>query len=454
MMLVVATAQPDKTLFSVVLSLGYSVKLLTTKAKQYPMGVLNKTLALLLIFSVLSSMAIVNIAIAEMNPSTLCVPDDFPTIQEAVGNANSGDTVYVKEGTYHGTVTIHKNVNLIGQNNQRTILHGTIEISNAVNVTIAGFTLSDSEQGINIESNSEAYSQVKIVSCNIISNKYGVAIDGAVWENTYDIQYSPFRGGLHVNVSGNNIASNTYGVSASYSHLTVHNNTLTDNRIFALLFEGIVAEVYENNITNNQKAGIEISSDCDDCTIHDNCIQQNGVGIGLSASGYSSWATNGGGNVAYRNNFIENGRQAALNFYNQSNNSGITLSSFVWDTKLANSNTSVGNYWSDYSSKYPNATDINSTGVADSPYYLYTYTWDPPMFRQQFSDHYPSIYPFETSKTDLQLLMPNSTNLPTKINSSDQSQNSSPIFVVTFTVASLVIAVGAAAVLIRHRHKR
>jgi hypothetical protein len=220
----------------------------------------------------------------------------------------------------------------------------------------------------------------------------------------------------------------------------------------ALLFEGIVAKVYENNITNNKKAGIEIGPDCDECTVHDNCIQQNGVGIGLSVSEYSSWATNGGLNVAYRNNFINNGRQAALNFHNQSN-SGIILSSFSWDTKLANSNNSVGNYWSDYTSKYPNATDINSTGVADTPYYLYTYTWDPPMFRQQFSDHYPSIHPIETSKTDLQLLTTNSTNTPTETNSSGQQESAFPIFTVSLIVASLVFAISLFALIIGHRNR-
>ena len=37
------------------------------------------------------------------SPTTITVPDDYPTIQTAIGNATAGDTVFVRNGTYYIT---------------------------------------------------------------------------------------------------------------------------------------------------------------------------------------------------------------------------------------------------------------------------------------------------------------------------------------------------------------
>jgi hypothetical protein len=36
----------------------------------------------------------------------------------------------------------------------------------------------------------------------------------------------------------------------------------------------------------------------------------------------------------------------------------------IWD------NGTVGNYWSDYLTRYPNASEIDGTGVGDTPFYI------------------------------------------------------------------------------------
>lgn len=45
---------------------------------------------------------------------------------------------------------------------------------------------------------------------------------------------------------------------------------------------------------------------------------------------------------------------------------------FVWPVNEANSwdNGSVGNYWSDYFTKYPNASEIGNSGIGDTPYVI------------------------------------------------------------------------------------
>jgi hypothetical protein len=57
----------------------------------------------------------------------------------------------------------------------------------------------------------------------------------------------------------------------------------------------------------------------------------------------------------------------------------------VWD------NGSVGNYWSNYKSKYPNASEIGTTGIGDTPYVI----------DEKNIDHYPLMYPVGTPEINV-----------------------------------------------------
>jgi len=50
----------------------------------------------------------------------------------------------------------------------------------------------------------------------------------------------------------------------------------------------------------------------------------------------------------------------------------------IWD------NGTSGNYWSDYLTRYPNASEIGNTGVGDTPFYI----------NENNIDHYPLMEPF------------------------------------------------------------
>jgi len=85
------------------------------------------------------------------------VPDDYPTIQEAINNANEGDIIFVRNGTYYENVVVNKTVSLIGENRTTTILDGNGNETGihviADNVTIEEFTVQNFEAGIKVESN-------------------------------------------------------------------------------------------------------------------------------------------------------------------------------------------------------------------------------------------------------------------------------------------------------------
>ncbi len=138
------------------------------------------------------------------------------------------------------------------------------------------------------------------------------------------------------NIYCNNITVNgsDTGVDISYSNFnSIFNNTLESNSYGVSLFEAGNNTIYLNNIVGNTNGGVY--------------------------EGYSS------NNEVYLNNLINNLPNAVI--YNASNPSiGYFVSTEynIWD------NGSVGNYWSDYQTKYPNATEVGASGIWNTPYVL------------------------------------------------------------------------------------
>ncbi len=81
-------------------------------------------------------------------PNTITVPDDYEKIQEAINAANSGDTIFVKAGTYNEEwVSVNKSVSMVGDNQKSLVYYHTAVgfIVTANNVHISGFMVMSSE---------------------------------------------------------------------------------------------------------------------------------------------------------------------------------------------------------------------------------------------------------------------------------------------------------------------
>ena len=102
----------------------------------------KKLVVLILCVIALVSLSGLNI---DVSASTITVPDDYPTIQEAINNAADGDTVFVKTGTYYEHVVVNKTVSLVGENSDMTIIdgNGTGHVVNITrdNVNVTNFTV-------------------------------------------------------------------------------------------------------------------------------------------------------------------------------------------------------------------------------------------------------------------------------------------------------------------------
>mgnify|MGYP005831231015 CR=1 FL=1 len=130
-------------------------------------------------------------------------------------------------------------------------------------------------------------------------------------------------------------------------NVTIQNMKIENFSYGIYLYTSSNITIFNNTITNNVWDGIYVVY-TDRCTIYGNTISSNKrYGIALSESG---------NNRIFHNNFIDNANQTHL--FNSFNN--------TWDNYFP----SGGNYWSDYKEKYPNATEINDSGIWDTPYII------------------------------------------------------------------------------------
>lgn len=154
-----------------------------------------------------------------MKPSGIIkVPENYPTIQEAINAANPGDTVFVSPGIYNENLIIYKdNLTLLGENPKTTIID-TLFIGEGVfivasNIHVSGFTIRHAHYGIHLYS----AHNITLVQ-NIIANntEYGVYIDFS----------------SHCIVKRNSIVNNWQGIFLWHSNNnTFYHNNFVDNTI-------------------------------------------------------------------------------------------------------------------------------------------------------------------------------------------------------------------------------
>jgi parallel beta-helix repeat protein len=329
------------------------------------------------------------------NPATIVVPDNYPTIQEAINHASGGDTIYVKEGIYSENLTINKESLKILAENKGCFILGKV-IVETDNVWFSGFTIEENGQF----SNSGIFLN-NVDNCNISNNAISNTTIGI------SIYHSP------------SMLEGTYGRNYVYGNVLVNNNI----GIFSSFSMGIPPQViygdniYENRVVNNSY-GILVTYDISlpnvgktygGNIICGNTLLGNVHGFYLNYSLGSLYLENSeiifGGNIIRGNNVTNNGYvmevyceeitnlitygNVSLIFGNDTifnncliNNENIIsasirqITNWVLDTldgKIIKSGLENwdagyplgGNYWSDY-----NGVDSNYDGICDFPYII------------------------------------------------------------------------------------
>jgi parallel beta-helix repeat protein len=352
---------------------------------------------LLISFLICVSSLSVGIRPVRASPRTIVVPDDYPTIQEAINNANNGDTVFVKSGVYQVSnsidtpdIVINKSISLIGQDEETTIISDVSEsanhiiVINADNVTIEGFTFQYGFFGCRVMG-----SGCLISNCKFIENGEGISVEG--YGNTINNNLVIGNGaGIVVQNSVNNVTNNIAQDNGLGIWIIGNGNTIAGNDMmnntgvgFGLAGSCYYNIVTGNNINNNgwhpfdyYYGGIYLWMGDSSNQIFLNNVSDNNVGIYLGLTGI---------NEIYHNSFINNSVQYV--------DAKVPLSVNIWD----NGYPSGGNYWSDYngtdmfSGPYQNLT--SSDGIGDTPYVI----------NGNNTDHYPLMKPYGFLIGDLNL---------------------------------------------------
>ena len=361
---------------------------------------------------------------AKASSTTIVVPDDYPTITTAIGHATTGDTIYVKSGTYHeSTLTINKTLSLIGENANTTIIDNTgypgtwngqwpipsysaIQI-NADNVQIINFTISGGTTAIVANGN-----KTQISGNTVTGTPMGIAANGyfqTITQNTIKASVEDIGiGGKFNNITGNYIGyyingASVDGISVGGSNNLVYGNTImvTGSGI-GLGGDGFGNVIAKNNLTgcgggisvyrgsNNTisanivtgtSLGLSLTYGYNN-VFNANYVSHNDVGVVIGGQqtdiSYNAVGPDEANNTFYQNDFIDNTQQTQpLNIYG--------YNSF--------DNGSIGNYWSDYAIIYPDAIEINHTGIGDTSYVI----------NAENTDHYPLMAPFDISAVTVPL---------------------------------------------------
>jgi parallel beta-helix repeat protein len=296
-----------------------------------------------------------NIQPVKTEPTAIVVPDDYPTIQEAINAASPGDTIYVKEGMYYENVVINKTISVIGENRDTTIIDGrgigSVISVEASNVTIRGFRVQNSgtatlDSGIRIQLAWRArIEENSVVNCDNGILAYLLGGNHLIRNNIVtSCQHGIFVQGSFDNVIGDNtLTKNNFSITLQFcSGNIIDSNNVSYNIKGIYLYTSMNNTLTRNNIANNEEWGILMILTSTKNTIVKNNVVGNDYGIYCSDS-YE--------NVYHHNNFIANHHQAYF--------SGYILEPNLWHDSLSQE----GNYWSDY-----DGTDTNEDGVGDSGY--------------------------------------------------------------------------------------
>lgn len=370
--------------------------------------------------------------------TTITVPDDYPTIQEAIDKAWNGDTIYVKVGVYYENLVINKRLLLTGEDKYSTIIDGkginTTIFINSDRVKIKDLTIQNGNHGIYVE----RFIEDTVITNNIIKDNSG-GISLMPRSNNNTLEYNIVTNNIGIGISlywsshntlrNNVLADNDYNFylsghisqSEQFLHDIDTSNTVNGQPIYYWIYEankkipedaGVVVLVFCENITvenlnlENNYDGVFVAF-TKNATIRHNNMTNNHRGIFLYA--YSKNNTIGGNNITDNNEGIAIAGDVINNtivgnnitdnnegiwFSDRCTNNTIYHNNFIKNTEQVdfeatgyanlwdNGYPSGGNYWSDY-----NGRDLNGDGIGEIPYVI----------NENNQDNYPLMNPIKYS---------------------------------------------------------
>jgi parallel beta-helix repeat protein len=272
--------------------------------------------------------------------ATIHVPDNFPSIQDAISAASNGDTIVVRPGTYTENINFFgKAIALISEMGPAaTVIDGgqagsvvTFNWYEASDAVIEGFALTNGK-GINNEGGGIlCEDSAPTIRGNVIHNNDGRGID-CLPHATPDITDNTIRDNLgrgiscgsyaDTTISGNRIVRNQGGLSLFNSWSTISGNIISGNSAdngggIHAVFCGVLQitnNIITDNSANNNGGGI-YCHDAADADLLNNTIHGNSAGTAGGGFFCSELSDPTAVNTIFWNNAAPTGPEIAISTY-------------------------------------------------------------------------------------------------------------------------------------------
>lgn len=317
---------------------------------------------------------------------------NYTTIGDAIASNEtlSGDTIFVEKGVYNESLNVDKQLHLVGEDRQTTIIDGGMAdevIELFPNASIANFTILNGFYGIQAYSASLVpdYGGNSIINNTIEDALYAGIVLAKVYNNTImdNIITNNTQSGIHLwsstnnTITNNTIFNNGHGIDfyGDCRDNVLRNNTLSNNTYnFGLIWYGetlnwlldnngrpyLINDIDASNTVNGKPiycwvnksnenipldAGFVWLTDCDNISVKNLDLSSNIEGVMLAGT------TN---TLVDSNNITRNayGIHVSLFSYNNTfvnntlgnNNNGVYLGEYASNTTMRNNTISGGQY--------------------------------------------------------------------------------------------------------------
>ncbi|MEZ4859647.1 MAG: nitrous oxide reductase family maturation protein NosD [Flavobacteriaceae bacterium] len=337
------------------------------------------------------------------NTNEVCANCEYKKIKEAINGAAPHDTIYIKKGTYKEfQIIIDKPLTIIGKDYPIVDGEEKGEIFRIISdhVTLDGLFI------INVgTSYTEDFSAVRIVKSshfvikNLVLEKlfFGIYLEKSSYGTLYHNKIigdakEEFNSGNgiqlwyshHIAVDKNIITHVRDGIYLEFAdHCTISNNISRNNIRYGLHFMFSNEAIYQDNIFENNGAGVAVMfskkiemyhntfqrnwgtasyglllKEINDSKIKGNLFKENTTGINIEGSNRVTYTFN----TFEKNGWAIKSRGACYANVFSENNFLYNTFDLSYNSKL-NDNKFIHNYWSEYS-----GYDLDKDGIGDVPH--------------------------------------------------------------------------------------